>query len=164
MNKIKELLPYIGIILVVVLIRTFIITPVRVDGPSMEPTLHDGDILLLKKFNNKLQRFDVVVLNYQNEKLVKRIIGLPGEKVAYIDNHLYINGNIVEESFISEDTENFSLRELGVDQIPKGYYFVVGDNRDNSLDSRYLGLIKEEDIKGEVVFCLFPLKDFGKIK
>lgn len=164
MDKIKEFVPYIVIILVVVLIRTFIITPVRVDGPSMEPALYNGDILLLKKFGNKLERFDVVVLKYQNEKLVKRIIGLPGEKVAYIDSKLYINGKVVEEPFLTETTDNFSLRELGIDQIPQGYYFVVGDNRDDSLDSRHLGLMKKEDIEGEVIFCLFPFKDFGKIQ
>ena len=90
MKKIKELIPYILIITLVILIRTFIITPVRVDGPSMEDTLENGDILLLQKFNDNYQRFDIVVLNYNNEKLVKRIIGLPGEKVAFIDNKLYI--------------------------------------------------------------------------
>ena len=72
MKKIKELIPYILIISLVILIRTFIITPVRVDGPSMEDTLENGDILLLQKFNNNYQRFDIVVLNYNNEKLVKR--------------------------------------------------------------------------------------------
>ena len=83
MKKIKELIPYILIISLVILIRTFIITPVRVDGPSMEDTLENGDILLLQKFNNNYQRFDIVVLNYNNEKLVKRIIGLPGEKSCF---------------------------------------------------------------------------------
>lgn len=163
MKKIKELIPYILIITLVILIRTFIITPVRVDGPSMEDTLENGDILLLQKFNNNYQRFDIVVLNYNNEKLVKRIIGLPGEKVAFIDNKLYINGKEVDEPFLTHKTENFSMRDIGVDVIPSDSYFVVGDNRENSLDSRYIGLINKSDIDGVVVFRLFPLKTVGKL-
>lgn len=163
MNKLKELLPYMIIIIVVILIRTFIITPVRVNGPSMNPNLHNGDILLLEKYSQEYKRFDIVVLKYNKEKLVKRIIGLPGEKVAYIDSKLYIDGKIVEEPFVTEETENFSLRKLGIDVIPEGYYFVVGDNRDDSLDSRYIGLIPKEDIDGKVIFCLFPFKNFGII-
>lgn len=163
MSKLKELIPYIIVILLVVLIRTFIITPVRVNGSSMESTLYDGDILLLNKYDESYKRFDIVVLRYQNEKLVKRVVGLPGEKVAYIDNKLYINGKVVDEPFINEATENFSLRELGMDKIPEGYYFVIGDNRDNSLDSRFIGLISEDDIDGKVVFCIFPFKSFGSI-
>lgn len=163
MKLIKELIPYVVIVLVVVLIRSFIITPVRVNGASMESTLYDGDILFLEKFDTDYQRFDIVVLHYNNEKLVKRIIGLPGDTVEYRNNILYINGEEVDESFIDEETEDFSLSDLGYDKIPAGYYFVVGDNRDNSLDSRFVGLFSKKDVKGKVIFRIFPFKSFGKV-
>lgn len=163
MKLVKELIPYIIIIIVVVLVRSFIITPVKVDGPSMEKTLYDGDILLLEKYDKDYERFDVVVLKYNNDKLVKRVIGLPGDRVEYKHDTLYINGEEIKESFIDEKTENFSLKELGYNVIPEGYYFVVGDNRNNSLDSRYIGLLKKDDIEGKVIFRIFPFKSFGKI-
>ena len=90
----KELIPYIIIIIVVILIRTFIITPVRVDGDSMNPTLENTNLLLLEKFNKNYKRFDVIVFNHNNTKLVKRIIGLPGDSIEYKTDKLYINGKL----------------------------------------------------------------------
>lgn len=164
MKLIKELIPYVVIIFVVVVVRTFIITPVRVNGDSMESTLHDGDILLLEKYDTDYKRFDIVVAKYNGEKLVKRVIGLPGDTVQYRNNILYINGERVDETFTNEETENFSLKQIGYDKIPEGYYFVVGDNRDDSLDSRYLGLFKKDSIEGKVLFRIFPFNGFGKVE
>ncbi len=164
MKIFKELVPYIIIVLVVVLIRSFIITPVRVNGDSMNENLQDGEILLLEKYDKDFERFDIVVLNYNNEKLVKRVIGLPGETIEYRDNILYIDGKKIEEKFIAEDTQDFKLEYLGYAEIPKGYYFVVGDNRDNSLDSRIIGLVSKEDIDGKAIFRIFPFKKFGSIE
>lgn len=163
MKLIKELIPYVVIVLVVVLVRSFIITPVRVNGDSMKSTLHDGDILLLEKYDTNYKRFDIVVAKYNGEKIVKRVIGLPGDTVEYRNNILYINGERVDEPFTDEDTENFSLKQIGYDKIPEGYYFIVGDNRDDSLDSRYLGLFKKDSIEGKVIFRIFPFSGFGKI-
>ena len=86
MKFIKSIVPYIIILITVILIRTFIVTPVSVDGSSMYPNLKDGNILLLKKFDKSYSRFDIVVLNYGKDRLVKRIIGLPGEHVEYRDS------------------------------------------------------------------------------
>lgn len=165
MKYVKEYLPYLGIILVVILLRLYVISPVQVDGSSMVPTLKDNEILLLKKYDHSLDRFDIVVLKYKNEKLVKRIIGLPGETVAYVDNKLFINDKMIEESFLPENiqTRDFALSNIGYDTIPKDYYFVVGDNRGDSLDSRYIGLFHKKDIEGTVSFRLFPFNTFGKI-
>ena len=165
MKYIKEIIPYVIIIIIVVLIRTFIITPVRVDGDSMHPTLLDGEILLLKKYDKKFERFDIVVFEYDSSKLVKRIIGLPGDKVEYKNNTLYINNEIIEEVFLDEDvkTSNFSLTQLELEKIPEDYYFVIGDNRNNSTDSRIIGPVHKKYILGTSDFALFPFKKFGKV-
>lgn len=160
---IKEFIVYLLIVLVVILIRTFIVTPVRVDGNSMNDNLKNGEILLLKKYDKNFERFDVIVFKYKSEKLVKRIIGLPGEEVVYKDNKLYINGKYIEEKMISKTTYDFNLREIGFEIIPNGYYFVMGDNRTNSKDSRIIGLVSEEDILGSTDFIIFPFNKFGSI-
>lgn len=163
MKMLKELLPYIIILLVVIVVRTFVVTPVKVDGSSMVPTLHDGDILILKKYDQDFKRFDVVVINYQDTRLVKRIIGLPGESISYRNNHLFINGKKIDLKDYGFDTEDLDLSELGYNKIPDDCYFVLGDNRDNSKDSRYFGPVKKEDIIGTTTYQVWPLNKFGKI-
>ena len=163
---IKELYPYIIIIVVVVLFRSFIATPVRVDGDSMNDTLRNNDILILNKLEKNYDRFDIVVINYNNTKLVKRIIGLPGENISYKDNQLYINNKKFDDIETSRTTD-FSLKELfELESIPKNHYFVMGDNRNNSLDSRdyRVGLIKKDDIVGVTIFRLYPFNKIGIIK
>ena len=165
-NVIKEILPYIGVILLAILIRTFIVSPVRVNGTSMINTLKEGDILLLNKTNKNYKRFDIVVINSDGTKIIKRIIGLPGESIEYKNNSLYINNKYVKD-VSKEITADFSLEELyGYAIIPEGYYFVMGDNRDGSSDSRdtRIGLIKKSDIKGKAKFRIWPLSKFGKVK
>lgn len=164
MKKIKQIIPYVVITLAVVLIRSFIITPVLVNGESMEPNLLNNQFLILKKFNNDYQRFDIVVFDYSGSKLVKRIIGLPGDKIEYSGGHLAINGELVEEKFIIDKETTFSLLNLGYEKIPAGHYFVMGDNRNNSLDSRTIGLVTEKQLQGEVVFSVFPFNKFGKVE
>ena len=86
MKRIKEAIPYIVIILVVVLIRSFIVTPVRVSGTSMYPTLDNGQVLILNKLDKDYERMDIVVFDYNGERLIKRVIALPGEKIKIEDN------------------------------------------------------------------------------
>lgn len=163
MKLLKELIPYIIIIIAALLIRTFIFTPVKVDGASMYPTLEDGEILILKKYDKSYQRFEIAVIKHDNDMLVKRIIGLPGENVKYKNNKLYINGKKIEEPLYLE-TENFSLSNLGYTKIPDDYYLVLGDNRYNSTDSRIFGLVKKEDILGTTSLRIWPFKKIGIIK
>jgi signal peptidase I len=163
----KEIVPYILVILLAVVIRTFIVSPVRVNGSSMYDTLKNGEILLLNKTNKNYKRFDIVVINKNGSKLIKRIIGLPGESIEYKNNSLYINNKYVKD-VSKEVTADFSLEELyNYKIIPEGYYFVMGDNRNHSSDSRdikYVGLIKKSEIKGKAMFRVWPLNRFGKVK
>ena len=164
---IKEILPYIVIILLVVLIRTFIATPVIVSGDSMKPNLHDGEMLIVRKigYNGKtIKRFDVVVVEGDNDEIIKRVIGLPGEHVYYRNNKLYINDKLVKEDYKFYDTEDFNLEEICTcTKIPEGKYLVLGDNRPISKDSRTIGLIDEKEIFGEAIFRIWPISKIGNI-
>lgn len=160
MNFIKTILPYLIIVVVVIFIRTFILTPVIVSGTSMNDTLKNGELLLLKKYDKSFERFDIVVFDYGDSKLVKRIIGLPGETLEYKDGILYINGKETEDPFASS-TKDFKLTDLNIDVIPEDYYFVMGDNRSNSSDSRIIGPISKDTINGTTSFSLWP---FGTVE
>ena len=158
---VKELVPYIIIIIVVVLIRTYIVTPVIVSGDSMVPTLEDKQLLLLNKINyhiNDIQRFDVVVIKVDKKEIIKRVIGLPGETIAYYHNKLYVDGHEIDNEYNFE-TEDFTLKNIcNCDKIPANKYLVLGDNRKVSADSRIIGLIDKKDIEGNVKLSLWPIK------
>lgn len=143
----------------VVLIRTFIATPVRVDGDSMNKTFKNGDILILYKLS-KIKRFDVIVLHEEkdNEKIIKRVIGMPGDTVAIKDGEIYINDEKIDDEYAYGMTSDYDRITLKSDE-----YFILGDNRLISKDSRYFGPIKEKEIKGKVIFRIFPFSKFGKI-
>lgn len=158
---IKEFIPYIVIIIAVILIRTYIVTPVIVVGDSMVPTLKDNQILLLNKLDyklNEINRYDVVVIKIDKSEIIKRVIGLPGENIEYRNNKLYIDGH-EEENIYNFDTEDFTLKSIcNCDQIPQDKYLVLGDNRMVSSDSRIIGLIDKEDILGSTKLSLWPIK------
>lgn len=164
----KDIFPYVLIIILVVLIRTFIVTPAQVDGSSMKPTLSNNNLVILNKLDyrlNDIKRFDVVVVDIKTEKIIKRVIGLPGDTVSYKNKTLYINGKKVEENFThTNDTRDFKLGDIGYQKIPGDKYFVVGDNRNNSMDSRMIGLIDKDQILGSVSFRFFPFNKIGKVK
>ena len=163
MKVIKESIPFIITIICIILIRAFITTPVRVDGISMDNTLKDGEILLLNKLDNNYERFEVVVFTIQGERLIKRVIGLPGEKVEFKDNSLYINDALIEDNYGTGITSDFNIGELDIDKIKEDEYLLIGDNRNDSLDSRYFGTIKKKDIIGTVKYRLFPFNKLGNI-
>ena len=177
----REIMPYIIIIIFVVLIRTFIMTPIDVSGESMYPTLHNKDIMLLYKLRLKtvgIRRFDIVVIDTDEGKLIKRVIGLPGEKIQYkIEDDgdsrkaiLLINGEVVEENFISDTARVNTCKYDNTDicdkeiTIPEGEYYVMGDNRGVSKDSRMIGTISKKDIKGITSFIILPFDRFGSVK
>ena len=160
LKKYKEILSYIVIIVVILLIKQFIVTPIRVNGASMDDTLKDKDIMILDKISYRfsdIKRFDIVVIKLEDEYIIKRVIGLPKEKVEYKDNKLYINGKEVKENFSHKEIKDYVLEE----EIPDDYYFVVGDNRPVSLDSRVIGLINRKNILGKTSLTIFPFNRFG---
>lgn len=168
----KELYPYVLIIVIVVIIRTFVVTPVIVSGDSMKPNLNDGELLLVGKLgynSSNIKRSDIIVLkvkekNGNYEEIIKRIIGLPGEHISYRNNKLYVNDKLVKETYLFRDTEDFNLEEIcSCKSIPEGKYLVLGDNRPISKDSTEFGLIDEDDIVGKALFRIFPLTEIGSI-
>lgn len=156
---IKEVIPYVIIILVVLLIKQFIITPIQVNGSSMYPTLKNGDLMILNKIGysfGSINRFDIVVIDTDNSYLIKRVIGLPGEEVKYEDNELYINNEKIEEPFLKDQVTNDLVVNLKDD-----CYFVLGDNRVNSRDSRDFGCFDRSKIRGKASFTFFPFDRLG---
>lgn len=136
------------------LIRTSFLTTYHIQGDSMLPNLHSNDQVLVLR-NTTIDYGDIVILHRsQDSDIVKRVIGLPGDKIEFKDNRIYINGERREETYLSSET--FTLRDFEVD-VPKDSYFVLGDNRDKSLDSRQLGEFSSSQIVGEVKMIYFPL-------
>ena len=160
MKFIKSLIPYIVIVVVVVLIRTFLFSPALVSGSSMEYTLFDGELVIVNKIalNFGIDRFDIVIVEVGGELLIKRVIGLPNEKIEYKNNVLYIDDEVVETPIVFEDTADF------VHSTGENEYFVLGDNRDVSKDSRILGAFNVKSIKGKVDLVLFPFNKIGFVE
>lgn len=172
---VKELFGWIVFIVVVVaasyLIVTFVGQRTEVSGSSMETTLSTGDQLIVDKISYRFRdpkRYDIVVFPYryeENRYYIKRIIGLPGETVQIVDGMVYINGSPLNEHYGNEVIEDpGSAAEpitLGDDE-----YFVLGDNRNNSQDSRAsnVGLIHRDELLGRAWVRIWPLDQFGVIK
>lgn len=168
----KEIISWIKLIvtafIIAFILKTFIFQIAYVKGPSMEPTLYEGQILIVSKLNYRLgapKRGDIVVLNdnLEHKDLIKRVIGLPGENVDIKDGFVYINGELLEEDYISVPTYENGFE---ASEVPENKYFVLGDNRPESRDSRSssLGFVERENIMGKAVFRLWPLNKLGTIK
>lgn len=166
----REVLDWIITFAVVYIIATLIVTYVGqrtiVDGSSMENTLQDGDNLIVNKLTyvfDEPERFDIIIFHYsENVEYIKRIIGLPGETIQIVDGTIYINGEILEESYGKEKMMYDGIAaaeiELGEDE-----YFVLGDNRNHSKDSRdaLVGKVNKSQIVGKALIRIWPLGDFS---
>lgn len=155
-------------VLIAFVIRTFLFEPVRVDGGSMLETLQDGEIMFVTKYDylaSDPERFDVVICHYPNRgatNFVKRVVGLPGDTVEIRDGYLYVNGELYEEDYI----DHRPYADFAAYTVPEGYYFVMGDNRANSHDSRAddVGPITRDQIVGHVRSVLFPFDAWRTIE
>ena len=173
-NIVKDLLSliiYIGIVIVICfLIVTFVGRRTTVHGDSMNPTLESGDSLWINMLAYKFgdpERFDIIVFPYQDDvHYIKRIIGLPGETIQITEGgEILINGKVLDEPIKFERMRNNGIASTPI-TLGENEYFVLGDNRNNSRDSRWadVGLIKRDKIVGKAVFRLTPFKKFGSIK
>lgn len=145
-----------------VLVATLVLPVLQISGTSMEPTLKNGEIVVLVK-TSKPERGSLCGFYYSNKILIKRVIGLPGD-VVVIDNdgNVYVNGAMLDEPYLSDKM----LGECDLEfpyTVPEMTYFVLGDQRSNSVDSRssVIGTISQDDIIGKVFFKVWPLSDFG---
>ena len=172
----RELLGWLFYILIIIGLTYLIITYVgqrtRVSGSSMETTLSDGDNLIVDKLSYRFQepkRFDIVVFPYKDEEntyYIKRIIGLPGDTVQVKDGYTYINGELLESDIYGAEV----MIEAGTASEPitlgEDEYFVLGDNRNHSLDSRdpSVGILKREDLIGRAWVRIYPFDKMGVIR
>jgi len=157
----KEYLPYILVIISVLLLKQFVVSPIVVNGESMMKTLEDNDVMLLDRVSYRfsdIERYDIVVVDEGSEFIIKRVIGLPGEKVSCIEGKIYIDGKEIKDSTGYGLTDDFTY------QVPDDEYFVLGDNRRNSMDSRYFGSFKRKSILGKTKLVIFPFDRFGEKK
>jgi len=166
-----------GALLVALLVRTFFIQAFWIPSDSMEPTLHKGDRVLVNKLSYKLHdvnRGDVIVFRRPEaarsanpdddiEDLIKRVIGLPGDTISTVDGVIHINDDPLPEPYLPEGTRSVmpNGEDMAPEVIPEGEFFVMGDNRGNSQDSRYFGTIDEDLIVGRAFVRIYPLGDIG---
>ncbi|WNF35478.1 signal peptidase I [Bacillaceae bacterium IKA-2] len=164
-------------LLLAFMIRYFLFAPIVVDGESMMPTLQNSDRLIVNKIGytiSKPERFDIIVFHATSEKdYIKRVIGLPGDSIAYENDELYLNGQLVEELYLAEYqteyqkdayslpfTGDFTLEDFtGIDVVPEGHLFVLGDNRQHSKDSRHIGFISYDSVVGSANVIFWPFSE-----
>jgi signal peptidase I len=157
-------------VLIAVILIVFIYQPVKVEGTSMMPTLTDQERIFINKFTyhfglGNIERGDMVVFWFPldpSKSYIKRVIGIPGDAV-YIDaGQVYVNGHALMENYVPEDYhDRVSWEEH---RVPPGEYFVLGDHRSSSSDSRTWGFVKREAIYGKAVFVYWPLKNMGRLR
>ncbi len=149
---------------VAVLIATLAFPVLQISGSSMEPTLNDEEIVVLLKTTN-LKKGQLCCFSYQNKLLIKRVIGLPGDKVNIDENgNVYVNDELIDEPYVTEK----ALGECDVTfpcYVTDNHYFVLGDHRSTSIDSRstVIGLVSEDYIVGKIFFRIWPFNTLGLV-
>ena len=160
----RDLLIAIGLALVIIV---FLYQPVKVEGTSMAPLLSDQERIFINKFVYRfepIERGDVVVFWYpldRSKSFIKRIIGLPGERMEIRQGVVYVNGRAIQEPYVPAQYEDLS--DFGPIRVPRGSYFVMGDHRISSNDSRVFGPVARHYIYGRAVFAYWPVDHFGSI-
>ncbi len=160
-------------ILIAVVLIVFIYQPVKVEGTSMEPGLSDNERIFINKFTYKLnlgevKRGDTVVFWYPRDtskSYIKRVIGLPGDRVRIVDGQVYVNGAALNEDYVEERNRDLSTWQDGEEvTVPTNEYFVLGDHRNSSSDSRAWGFVPRANIYGKAVFVYWPLDRMGRVE
>jgi signal peptidase I len=160
-----EAIQTIGLALLLFLIINFLSARIRVDGRSMEPSFHDGDYVIVNRLAyslGELQRGDVIVFPYPlntEEDFIKRVIALPGDRIAIQDGSVVLNGNQLEEDYL----DVIPRGDMAEIIVPLGHAFVMGDNRNDSSDSRIWGPLDVKDIIGKAVYRYWPITDAGSV-
>lgn len=160
MKKLLELIKkekkFITIVIIIVILKIFVFNFILVKGDSMNPKYKNNDFMFLNKIIysfKPIRRGEVIVLKYRNNDLIKRVIGLPNDKIKVENGKLYINNKEVKENYINSYTASYDFDEI---TLKDNEYFVMGDNRYNSYDSRNFGTIMKNNIIGRVEFRIFP--------
>lgn len=156
----------IGLLILGVLIHYFVLTFFMVSGQSMEPSFHDNEAVLASRvnlFTGKFKRGDAMILRFpgdpEHKKYIKRLIGVPGDTVAIGGGKVYVNGRRILEGYLRKG--EITLPEIAPVKLGLDDYFLIGDNRNNSFDSRHWGVAHKNDMIGPVVMALWPSKEFG---
>ncbi len=159
---------------IAIVLIVFIYQPVKVEGTSMEPALKDQERIFINKFTYRLglgdvERGDTVVFQYpldRSKSYIKRVIGIPGDKVRIEEGRVYVNGKTLVEPYVTEpDTLSWPmLGDEGEQVVPEGKYFVLGDNRGSSSDSRTWGFVPRDNIYGKAVFAYWPPEELGRLR
>ena len=160
-------------VLIAIVLIVFIYQPVKVEGTSMMPTLTDQERIFINKFTYRfglgsIGRGDTVVFWYPQDtskSYIKRVIGVPGDRVRVEGGQVYVNGVALSENYVPPENRDFSSWRDGEDQVvPEGRYFVLGDHRNQSSDSRMWGYVPRENIYGRAVFVYWPLAKMGRVR
>ena len=187
-DPVKEILSWIAVLLLAFviggLIRRFGIMTIQVDHSSMYPTCHDGDKVLISRMAylfDEPDRGDIIVYIQQHGKYgmwidalpvvnpgevnyIKRVIAVAGDTISIKDGEVYLNGELLEEEYLTDTMKTMAGAAGSTITVPEGYIFVMGDNRTVSIDSRSFGCVKVEDVKGKVFFRVGPTDSIGKVK
>jgi len=160
-------------VLIAVVLIVFIYQPVKVEGTSMTPTLADQERIFINKFTYRfglgaIERGDTVVFWYPQDpskSYIKRVIALPGDRVRIEDGQVYVNGAALVENYVPADNRDMISWKDGAEQtVPEDRYFVLGDHRNSSSDSRSWGYVPRANIYGKAVFIYWPLNQIGRLK
>lgn len=152
-------------VIITLVFRTFVAEARWVPTESMVPTIQIGDRLMVEKVSKEIERGDIVVFKPTPRSgskldLVKRVIGLPGDQLEIKDGKVYVNGSPLDEPYLKEEMRS----NFGPFQVPQDSYFMMGDNRNNSYDSRSWGVVPKENLVGKALFCYYPLSDMKMLE
>lgn len=168
-EMIKE--PILAVLVAIILIPSFIMSNTRVPTESMTPAIDPGDHLLVNRlpyyYRDPVQG-EIIVFKYGQDYLIKRVIAIPGDEINILENKVYVNKTLLDETaYLPPEMKTYLFAGSKIDFpyiIPEGYYFVMGDNRLNSKDSRVFGAIPRKSIIAKAGYRIFPLNQIGKVE